>query len=92
MLVPLRDWTAVRGVILLLSILASMLGRIVECMLPTGPEFSGSSPVLLPVRSAGSRTRRLRRYDRAEWGFPVREPARSVFPATPSSLRTRSSV
>src|SRR5574339_22907 len=92
MLVSVRDWRAVRGVILLLSTLATMLGRVNECVLSTGAESSGSRLVLLPVRSVGTRTRRLSWYDRAERGFPAREPAHSVLPAIRASSRSHSSV
>lgn len=89
MLVPLREWRAVEAGIFLLSTLAAVLGRIVECMLPTRTDFSGSRLVLLPVHTVGARTRRLVRYDRANRGFLVREAARSTIPATRASSRSR---
>lgn len=92
MLVPLKKWRAVQGVMLLLSTLAATLGRLVESVLPTGAEFSGNRLLLLPVRSVGARTRRVRRFAQAERGGPVRGPARSQIPATRASFRSRDSV
>src|SRR5690242_14299268 len=92
MLVLFRKWSAVQGAVLLvLPTLTAMLGRVAECLLPTGSEFGHGrlAVVPLPLRSVGSRITRVSRCCRAESRVLVWRQARSVDPATRPSFRSR---
>jgi len=92
MLIPLREWNALQGVLLLLSTLAAILDRIAEYVVPAEREFGADRRAAVavsePARSFELCLARVSPIRRAVGGQVWRQ-ARSALPTTRSSFRSR---